>query len=256
MDIDGSGSHPLSADELSSTAIEGRMDSLVGKIAAEVARDIADGTLAPGADINSVELSARFGTSRTPVREALMLLEKEGLVDIPPRRRPRVAVIRLEELEELYKIRAVLNGFMIREFIARASGTDLDALQAFYDAAGKAAATGEGDEVFAHLNAIHVHCLQRCGNSSLIKLLGSWKMRMSVRRLVGNSPARLERSLLDHQRLVMACRDRDPALAAALIEAMTLFGLSVIMRQQHAVKDRAPAAPQKRRKGRPSLKIV
>ena len=47
-----------------------------------------------------------------------------------------------------------------------------------------------------------------------------------------------------------------PRRAHALIEAMTLFGLSVIMRQQQAVKDRAPAAPQKRRKGRPSLKIV
>ena len=44
----------------------------------------------PGADLNSVELATRFGTSRTPVREALMLLEKEGLVEIPPRRRPRV----------------------------------------------------------------------------------------------------------------------------------------------------------------------
>ena len=61
---------------------EDRKDSLVGKIAADVARAISNGTLAPGDELNSVDLAARFGTSRTPVREALMLLEKEGLVEI------------------------------------------------------------------------------------------------------------------------------------------------------------------------------
>ena len=256
MDFESTESDAFPHGEIRSSAIEGRMDSLVGKIAAEIARDIADGTLAPGADLNSVELSLRFGTSRTPVREALMLLEKEGLVEIPPRRRPRVAFIRLEEVEELYRIRAVLNGFMIREFIARATNADLEPLSALLNAARKAAAADAADEVFVHLNSIHVHCLQHCGNASLIQLLGSWKMRMSVRRLVGNSRTRLDRSLLDHERLVMACLEREANLASALIESMTHFGLSAIKQQQQALQERAPTAPQKRRKGRPALKIV
>src|SRR5688572_24453802 len=99
---------------------EDRRDSLVGKIAAEIGQEIAEGRLAPGAELNSVDLAARFGSSRTPVREALMLLEKEGLVEIPPRRRPRVARIDPNEIEDLYAIREALNELMIRNFIDHA----------------------------------------------------------------------------------------------------------------------------------------
>lgn len=148
-------------------------DSLVGKIAADIARAIADGDLLPGADLNSVELAARFGTSRTPVREALMLLEKEGLVEIPPRRRPRVA-----------------------------------------------------------------RCLERCGNTSLIRLLGSWKMRMSVRRIVVGRSGQLERALIDHERLVIACAEREAALASQLIESMTRFGMTAIQQHQQSLAER------------------
>ena len=56
--------------------------SLVSNIACDVAAEIIEGQRSPGDDLNSVELSRRFRTSRTPIREALMLLEKEGLVQI------------------------------------------------------------------------------------------------------------------------------------------------------------------------------
>ncbi|HKS70467.1 MAG TPA: GntR family transcriptional regulator, partial [Ktedonobacterales bacterium] len=75
--------HTIFADVLERTA--GR-DSLVGKIAEWIGSAIIEGRLRPGDDLNSVALSHRFQTSRTPVREALMILEKEGLVTIPPRR--------------------------------------------------------------------------------------------------------------------------------------------------------------------------
>jgi len=63
-------------------------DSLVIDIACTIGAEVLDGTLPPGRDLNSVDLADRFGTSRTPVREALVILEKEGLVEISPRRRP------------------------------------------------------------------------------------------------------------------------------------------------------------------------
>src|SRR3546814_1769546 len=92
-------------DDRAAIDLKERSDSLVGRIAADVARAITEGRLTPGADLNSVELAARFGTSRTPVREALMLLEKEGLVEIPPRRRPRVrSEEQTSELQSLMRI--------------------------------------------------------------------------------------------------------------------------------------------------------
>src|ERR1700710_3108269 len=82
--------------------------SPVSEIACEIGAEIIEGLLLPDDDLNSVELSTRYKTSRTPIREALMLLEKERLVDIPPRRRPRVANPDITEIRDIYKTRAAL----------------------------------------------------------------------------------------------------------------------------------------------------
>ena len=210
--------------------LKDRSDSLVGRIAADVAKAINEGSLAPGADLNSVELAARYGTSRTPVREALMLLEKEGLVEIPPRRRPRVSQISLDEIEELYQIRSVLNGLMISSFVRVATDEMLRQTTALH-ARIKAHAHVDNAAFQAARRALHNHWLDNCGNASLRQLLSTWKMRMSVGRLVQFRTEDVERSLRDHERLVIACLDREEALAVALMQSMTLSGLAAIKRQ-------------------------
>jgi DNA-binding GntR family transcriptional regulator len=209
-----------------------RSDSLVGRIAADVARAITEGRLVPGADLNSVELAARFGTSRTPVREALMLLEKEGLVEIPPRRRPRVSRVSLEEIEELYQIRVVLNGLMIASFVRNADEEHIRQMDGLYEQIRRHAHM-DADAFQASRRALHNHWLDNCGNNSLRDLLSTWKMRMSVGRLARLRAEDVERSLRDHDRLVMACQDRDETLAVALMQSMTLAGLAAIKRQHN-----------------------
>ncbi len=207
-----------------------RSDSLVGRIAADVAKGINEGRLAPGADLNSVELAAHYGTSRTPVREALMLLEKEGLVEIPPRRRPRVSQISLDEIEELYQIRSVLNGLMIASFVRNATEKTLRRTVELHEQIKKHAHL-DNESFQAARRALHNHWLDNCGNASLCQLLSTWKMRMSVARLVQIRTEDIERSLRDHERLVIACLDREEALAVALMQSMTLSGLAAIKRQ-------------------------
>src|SRR5271155_651833 len=60
--------------------IEDRRETLVGTIALSVAKDLIEGRIKPGQDLNSIDLSKRFKSSRTPIREALLALENEGLV--------------------------------------------------------------------------------------------------------------------------------------------------------------------------------
>lgn len=213
--------------------LKDRGDSLVGRIASEIAREITEGRLPPGADLNSVELASRFGTSRTPVREALMLLEKEGLVEIPPRRRPRVSHISLEEVEELYQIRTVLNAMMMRLFVRNATDGQLREMVELHDEVKRAAARSP-DEFQHARRRLHNFWLDHCGNASLRNLLSTWKMRMSVSRLVSYNAEDIERSLMDHDRIVVACLDRDEALVMALMQSMTLAGLDAIKRQHRA----------------------
>jgi hypothetical protein len=82
--------------------------SIVSKVAIRVGAEIVEGIREPCSDLNSVELARRFKTSRTPIREALLLLEKQGLIAIPPRRRPTVLAFDLDQVREIYEVRGRL----------------------------------------------------------------------------------------------------------------------------------------------------
>src|ERR1700689_2012140 len=69
---------------------------------------ILDGTLSPGTKLSQVSLAAQLGISRTPLREVLRMLQEEGLVEIEPNQRTRVAGLDPQELDELYASRILL----------------------------------------------------------------------------------------------------------------------------------------------------
>ena len=88
---------------------------------AEVIRQaIVDGGYPPGARLKEEELARELGISRTPVREALLVLQAEGLVDAAPNRGATVRVHDAEDLDDLYQLRALLEGYAARRAAARA----------------------------------------------------------------------------------------------------------------------------------------
>src|SRR5256884_4575104 len=100
-----------------------RSNPRVTSISQEIGCAIIEGRLHPGDDLNTVNLSKQFQTSRTPVKEALLLLEKEGLVTVPPYRRPYVARISLEEVREIYQVRTNLL-ILVAELIGRTASDE------------------------------------------------------------------------------------------------------------------------------------
>jgi len=88
--------------------------SLPEQIAAQIAARITAGACAPGQRIMEQAVAAEFAVSRGPVREALRLLEKDGLVTILPRRGAQVTNLTIAEVKEIFDIRAALNGLRDR----------------------------------------------------------------------------------------------------------------------------------------------
>ncbi|MDP1717102.1 MAG: GntR family transcriptional regulator, partial [Burkholderiales bacterium] len=88
--------------------------SLPEQIAARLSERIVGGTYAPGQRIMEQAVAAEFAVSRGPVREALRLLEKDGLVTILPRRGAQVTNLSIAEVREIFDIRAMLNGLRDR----------------------------------------------------------------------------------------------------------------------------------------------
>ena len=90
------------------------MLSLSEQIAGQLAARITAGTYAPGQRIMEQAIAAEFGVSRGPVREALRMLEKDGLVTILARRGAQVTKLSISEVREIFDIRVALNGLRDR----------------------------------------------------------------------------------------------------------------------------------------------
>jgi len=95
-------------------AFEPLTRSLPEQIARRLAERIGAGRYAPGERVREERVAAEFAVSRGPVREALRLLEKDGLVTIVPRRGAMITDLSVDEVREIFEIRAVLNGLRDR----------------------------------------------------------------------------------------------------------------------------------------------
>jgi DNA-binding GntR family transcriptional regulator len=194
-----------------------------------VARGIIEGRLKPGDDLNSVDLARRFGVSRTPVREALFTLVREGLVDWQPRRRPRVAVLQLKEVREIYELRALLYGQVSLAIVEHAGDEDIAALWRAHGRLADVAAKGDVDGYFWANVAFRDEELRISRNGTIKAVLDSMRMRTNrLRHLSTSLPGRMQRSCTDHQRLCEAYAERDGVLAAALNRSIVMGALRAI----------------------------
>jgi DNA-binding GntR family transcriptional regulator len=98
--------------------------------ATELIREaIIDGRLEPGRRLKEEELARELGISRTPIREALLMLQAEGLVDAIPNRGAMVSVHTPEDLDDLYQLRALLEGYAARRAASRISDAQVETLR-------------------------------------------------------------------------------------------------------------------------------
>jgi DNA-binding GntR family transcriptional regulator len=204
---------------------------IADEIAVAVATEIIEGRLAPGDDLNSVELARSFHSSRTPVREALLVLEREGFVEITARRRPRVARLSLREVREVYDLRAALYSVVSRAVVRLADEADLGALWVHQRALEEAAAQGDVDRYFWVNVQFRNTEAQIARDETLRRVLDSLGLRaLQLRHLSLSLPNRLGMSVEDHARLLRAYEDRDANLAAALTRSLVLAGFTAIQR--------------------------
>jgi DNA-binding GntR family transcriptional regulator len=205
--------------------------SLVSRIACEIGAEIIEGLLLPRDDLNSVELSKRYSTSRTPVREALMLLEKEGLVAIPPRKRPRVAAPNLVEIHEIYRARAALFQMIAEDVASTVSEEGLASLRVRFREMERAFKENDlSGYVWANVDFYDV-CTQLANNAVIKRILDSLLLRTArLRRISLSCPGRMARSCEANAQLLRAFENRDAQLAAALMRANHMDSLTALER--------------------------
>jgi DNA-binding GntR family transcriptional regulator len=204
--------------------------SLVGAIAEAIACAIIDGRLLPGDELNSVELSKQLRTSRAPIREALLLLEKESLVEIVTHRRPRVKPIRLAQVRNLYQLRAALYSLVAELVVANASNDEIASLAENFKDLEKAAQDDDLDGYFWANVAFRNREVSICGNPDLEHILHSLGLRtLQMRHLSIAFPGRLTEALAEYRILLRAYSERDSLTASALNRSAVMRAFERLM---------------------------
>ncbi|GMA16901.1 GntR family transcriptional regulator [Deinococcus metallilatus] len=203
-------------------------DRVVDVVRERLRAAILAGELAPGTRLSVPELARHLQVSRSPVREAVLLLVGEGLAVEHSRRGAEVARLDLGDLLELYELRAALESLAAGLAAGRMTAPDLAALRGVLDAQG-AAALGEAGR-FRELDArFHQIIVQTCGNARLARHaeLLAREMRLAGPLLL-NTPAHLRRSHEEHRTIERALRQRDgPAAEAAMRAHLTRVAQAV-----------------------------
>ncbi|WP_416985300.1 GntR family transcriptional regulator [Streptomyces sp. T028] len=222
-----------------------RREPLVAQIAEWVGAGIIEGRLEPGQDLNSVDLSRRFDTSRTPVREALMLLEQEGLVEMKARRRPRVAAPSPQDIRDIYQVRKNLLSMLAALLVERAGDEEIAELRTRVERMRKLADDGDVDGYFWSHVTLQERMTEIVGNATLKQILDSLALRtLMLRHLSLTRAGRLAYSVDDQERLLQAVEERDGELASALIAGATVRAQRAVeeqLEQDAAGRGRGPA---------------
>jgi DNA-binding GntR family transcriptional regulator len=203
--------------------------SRVISMAASLGEDIIFGRRLPGSTLNSVELAQTFQTSRTPVREALAILEKEGLVEQYSRRRPRVAELTITDIRELYGVRAAILALVASEAARNATDEELIEMTKIAAVMSESAAIENLDACYW----LNVHFYERltdiARNITLKRILDTLVLRsLRLKRVALSIPARAQKSANEHVHLAEALNARNAELASAIAHSNVLVAYSTI----------------------------
>lgn len=164
----------------------------------------------PGEMLTIARLADQLGASRTPVREALLILERDGLVTIVPQRGTMVTMISPQDVHEIFEMRIVLESYASRVAAARVALDEIDRAEASLQEAKRAFAQGEKIRAADVGRLIHDLVVRKVGNERFLRGLNDLETHYTrIRHFAVMIPDRFERSDQQHRAILAALRDGD-----------------------------------------------
>ena len=217
-------------DALGFTDLKSR--TLSDDVAKQIRQAILDGRLEPGQRIVERDIAEAMGTSRGPVRDALKLLENEGLVVRYPHRGTFVARLTLDDAKEIYSLRQALEMLAVEYIIERASPEQLDELDELVRAMERLIERGYTQYEATDLDMeFHDTLYQISGHKRLVAAWEALKEQVRVFLLAHRNlkPEDFEeRAVLWHRRIVDVLRQRDVELARSIMHDHVIVALNTM----------------------------
>jgi DNA-binding GntR family transcriptional regulator len=212
--------------------------TLSANIAEILRENIVTGELAPGVRLIEAELARQLGVSRGPLREALRVLETEGLLENHPGRGSFVTQFSARDIREVYSLRSVLEEEAIRRAASNCSERDLDQLQAILDAMFKAAKDGDPSKVTDLDFEFHTLIWEIADHHLLKQTLQgiTTQIRMFL-AVQTHLYADLPEGISDHQHLMESLKDQDGERGAQIMRTHLHVAEDVVLEQVRGLEE-------------------
>jgi DNA-binding GntR family transcriptional regulator len=201
-----------------STMNASRHLTLRERIYEEIVRMIVSGELPSGTPLDEKALTEKLQVSRTPFREAIGTLAKEGLIEIKPYRGFFVRSFSRKETEDLYELRKTLECFAVELAVPQMSDRHIASFERLLDEAVAALHRGDMETYGQRDREFHEIIAELSGNAALIETLNRLALQIQVGRTIANeSKDFAERAARERDDILTAFRSRDIKRAVALM---------------------------------------
>lgn len=207
------------------------MSNLTQKTYQRIRNAIINGELKPGERLVEQEICQDFEVGRSPLREALRLLQMEGYVDLVPNKGVTISKISIKELGDIYDIVAVLEGFAAEASISHLKKADIKKLKSIQKALKKAGDARDFKEWINQNSMFHRCIVEACGNKELIKVARNFRDKirryryMSIIAPGGNH----ERYLDAHEKIIESIAEGNAALAGSYLRNHVLESKELVI---------------------------
>ena len=188
-------------------------DGLTNFVCDKIREEILEKRVPPGAPLSEIPLGEMFGTSRTPVREALRMLSKEGLVRVIPGRGAFVTEISVEDIKEIYEIRRALETIAFQSAAKRIPDEVLEEIASFWSELRVKVESGarfdkkivaEGDR------ALHMRIIEYAANKRIREILLSLQSQIGRMQLLALFSLKdTLNTIAQHEEIIASMRSRD-----------------------------------------------
>ena len=191
---------------------------------------ILKGDLKPGERLMELQLASKLGVSRTPIREAIRMLEQEGLAVTTPRKGAEVAKMTLKDMEDVLEIRDALDELAVRIACQKISDEQLKQLEDMKELFEKSTQTGNVKKIAEADVTFHDVIYEATGNPKLVTLLNNLREQVYRYRVEYiKDPKNYPTLIAEHEAILESLQNRDVKNA---VEAMHVH----VANQAEAVK--------------------
>lgn len=188
--------------------------SLSAKVFHAIREDILNGTYKANDELKEKNIGDELGVSRTPVREALRQLELEGLVHIIPNKGAFVEGVSLQDIKDIYEIRALLEGLCARWAAERITQEQVEELEETVFLSDFHFSKENWDQILELDNRFHEIVYEACASKELTRVLRDYHHYLQrIRRITLEEKNRAQDSINEHRAIAEALKARDAKTA-------------------------------------------